>query len=119
MIKTYDFDFKDGEASASFEVNLSLFTDDMALATLEFYSYEYDDNFSKTHTPIDEVMKLYALEAIKSATFNNYNVYGVIRDFAEREGFAKIDGSCGVKLLYVDRFDFDESDLNVTVTDLK
>lgn len=118
MIKIYDFDFKDGEASASFEVNTSLFTDDMALATLEFYSWDYENDFDDSHTPVDEVMKKYALESIRSATFNSFNLHGVIRDFEGRDGFAKIDGSSGIKLLSVKRFEFDEEDLDVAVKDL-
>lgn len=107
---TYEFDYGFEQAYCSFLVDTERFTDKHANATLEFYSWDYD----KDADPVDEVMKKYALAAIKFATFNGHNVHGVISDFAETEGYGMVDGSIGVKLLSVGEYDFDESDLQVT-----
>lgn len=112
MLKTYSFDYNNGDASVSFIVDTEIFTEEMAKATLEFFSWDYDDD----EPPIDEVMKKYAMQAIKIATFNDYNEFGVISEFEDLEGFARIDGSLGIKLTNVEKLDLDDFYLSVTIS---
>jgi hypothetical protein len=112
MIRKYEFDYGFGEADCSFEVDDSIFTNEFANATLEFFDWFYD----KDADPIDEVMKKYAMRAIKEATFNGYNLYGVIGEFDSMEGYSKVDGSYGITLISVSEYEFDESQLEMTKT---
>ena len=114
-IKKFSFDYRQWEATADFKVDTAIFTNEHANATLEFFDWEYD----KDNDPIEEVMKKYAREAIKIASFSNMTVSGVIEEFKELEGFAPIDGSLGITLILIDGIDFDEDDLYCKVTDFK
>ncbi len=111
MIKHYTFNYNFYEAEACFKVDTDKFTDEHAKATLEFFSWDYD----KEANPIDEVMKKYAMQAIKIATFNGYNVFGVKEEFNDLEGFYKIDGSSGIELTVISEYEFDEDSLDMTV----
>lgn len=104
MIKTYYFNYDMGEAEASFEVDTDEFNNEMALATLEFFGWDWD----RDNNPIDEVLIKYAMKAIELATINYHNTRGVISDFEEIEGFARVDGSSGIKLIKVTDYEFDE-----------
>lgn len=112
-IKKYTFDYDFGKALANFEVDTEKFTVEMANATLEFFSWEYDEEAN----PIDEVMKKYALKAIQLATENYHNTYGVISDFKDAEGFGLVDGSIGVTLTHVEGFEFYSEDLEMTINE--
>ena len=72
-------------------------------------------DYDKDADPIDEVMKKYAMKAIKIATFNGYNVFGVKEEFNDLEGFCKVDGSSGIELNFVSEYEFDEDALYMTV----
>lgn len=111
MIKHYTFDYNMGEAEASFKVDTEVFTNETAKATLEFFSWNYD----KDADPIDEVLKKYAIEAIREATFNTYVTKGVIQAFEKKEGFSRIDGSNGIELMTVWGYEFDERYLDVFI----
>lgn len=110
-IKRFNFIYGFHDAEATFKVDTDVFTADLANATLEFFSWEYDED----NDPIEEVMKKYAMEAIKIASFSNLNTSGVISEFEDLEGFGRIDGSLGVKLVYVDGLQFDEDELQIKV----
>jgi hypothetical protein len=114
-IKKFSFDYRQWEATADFKVDTAIFTNEHANATLEFFDWAYDED----NDPIEEVMKKYAREAIKIASFSNMTVSGVIEEFKELEGFAPIDGSLGITLILIDGIDFDEDDLYCKVTDFK
>ncbi|SHE58352.1 DUF2528 family protein [Dysgonomonas macrotermitis] len=109
MIKRYNYEYGFGEATVSFEVDTDIFTAELANETLTFFCWNYD----KDADPVDEVMKKYALEAIKQATFNNYNEFGVIDAFNNNEGFGRLDGSIGITLKEVTGYEFDESQLTI------
>lgn len=111
-IKKYDFDYNYGEAYCSFEVDTEKFTPELANITLEFFDWHYD----KDADPVDEVMKKYAMRAIKEATFNGHNTYGVIKDFEEAEGYGRIDGSIGITLISISEYEFEENDLEMKVS---
>lgn len=111
MKKQYKFDYNFHEASVTFEVDIEKFTPEIANITLEFFMWDYD----KENDPVDEVMNKYALESIKVAYFNNLNEKGVISDFDQKEGFAKIDGSMGILLTEISEYEFLENDLIVEI----
>lgn len=111
MIKIFNFDYN-YEADASFKVDTDKFTPELAKATLEFFIWDYD----KENDPVEEVMKKYAMEAIRVSTFNNYNTFGVKNEFDSREGFARLDGSMGIELLRVNGYEFDIDELTMTIS---
>jgi len=115
MIKKYHFDYDNLEANVTFTVDTEKFTNEHAKSTLDFFTWDYDEDAD----PIDEVMKKYALEAIKIASANNYTTYGVIKEFNENEGFCKVDGSSGIKLEVVHGYEFDPDKLDVVIKIIK
>lgn len=115
MKKIYKFDYDSMEAFAEFIVDTEIFTADHAKATLEFFTWKYDEEAD----PIDEVMKKYAMQAIRIATANNYNEIGVIEEFKDMEGFCRLDGSVGIKLTQVSYYEFDEDRMEVEIINIK
>ena len=111
MIKKYDFNYDFHKASCEFEVDLDKFTDEHAKSTLTFFLWDYDEE----ENPIDEVMKKYAMECIRVATFNNCNKFGVIDEFNNKEGFGKLNGEIGVTLTYIEGLEFDDNDLDMKI----
>ncbi len=109
MIRKYEFEYELGAASCSFEVDDTVFTNEHANATLYFFDWDYD----KDDDPIDQVIIKYAIRAIKEATYNGYNLYGVIGEFDSMEGYAKVDGSSGVTLTEVSEYDIWEGNLSM------
>jgi hypothetical protein len=111
MIKKYDLDYNNGEAGACFTVDTEKFNPKLVKAYLEFFSWDYDDEAD----PLDELMKKYGIQAIKIATAENFNDYGVKGWFEEAEGFPNIDGSVGIELTYVAEYEFDEDSLFIKI----
>lgn len=110
-IKNYTFKYNLYEAEVSFKVDTEKFTEEMAKATLEFFTWDYD----KSADPIDEVMKKYAITAIEIASSEDYNAYGIIHEFDDKEGFCRIDGSQGITLTWSEKYEFDEENLSMEV----
>ncbi|MBL7971547.1 MAG: hypothetical protein JNL03_08500, partial [Prolixibacteraceae bacterium] len=73
----------------------------------------------KEADPIDEVMKKYAIEAIRVATFNGYNELGVIDEFERKEGFSALRSEYGIELISVSEYQFDEEKLTVEIENLE
>ncbi len=113
MIKVYHFNYDFHQASATFEVDTEKFTADMAQVTLDFFTWNYD----KEKDPVDEVMNKYAIQVLECATFNRYNVKGVIDSFNNNEGFCRLDGSAGITLIEVSPYEIDEQYLAVRIED--
>lgn len=113
MKKRYKFSYHDSDAFACFNVDTDIFTEAMANATLDYYSWHYDHG----NNPIDEVLRKYAIEAIKMITRYGYTLQGVIRDFEDKEGFARIDGSMGITLTVIRGYEFDEDLLFMDVSE--
>lgn len=109
MIKQYIFDYDSGKGEASLIIDTDKFTKEIALTTLNFSFWDWDEDAD----PIDEVAKKYALEAIKQATYNDHNTYGVKSDFNNLEDFVEVDGSSGIELTHVEGFMFNEEDLSL------
>jgi hypothetical protein len=113
MIKQYKFEYNGYDAQVCFKVDTEKFTEEHANATLGFFLWDYDEDAN----PIDEVMKKYAMKAIKIATFEGYNIFGVKKEFNDLEGFCKVDGSSGIELISVSEYEFDDSFLECEITD--
>lgn len=111
-IKTFKFNYDCHEAEAVFKVDTEKFTAEIAKATLDFFTWNYD----KDNDPIIEVLKKYAIESIIVATTYSFNVNGVISDFNNKEGFAKLDGSLGLTLMSIEGYEFDDEKLEYTVS---
>lgn len=103
----YDYNYDFHEAYATFRVDNEKLTKENASVMLEFFSWDWD----KEADPIEELMKKYAIKAIEVATAEGYNAYGVKRWFGEAEGFLPLDGSQGIELTNVTRYEFEESQL--------
>ena len=114
MIKHYTFNYNLHEAEACFKVDTEKFKAEDAKLLLEFFSWNYDQDAD----PVDEIMKKYAMTAIRIATSENYNERGVRSWFSEQEGFLAIDGSQGVELTFVYAYEFDEEVLYMEVDTL-
>lgn len=114
MKKKYNFTYDMNEVDISFIVDTEVFTADVAKETLKFFAWDYD----RENDPVDEVMKKYAMEVIEVATFNDYNSYGVIDEFDDREGFCKLDGSMGILLVHSESYVFDEDKLSCEIKEL-
>lgn len=113
MIKRYNFNYNSYDADVSFIVDTEIFTNEHAQATLDFFLWDYDSDAD----PIDEVMKKYAIEAIKIATYYVCGVYGVKEQFKELEGYCLVDGSSGIELVDISGYEFEEDDLVVDIID--
>lgn len=96
MIKKYKFEY-DYDFEVHFEVDTEKFTEEYAKATLEFFSWNYDDEAD----PIDEVMKKYALEVVRFSAFSYSSIKYIKNHFINLEGFGRIDGSIGITLVYL------------------
>lgn len=110
MIKKYKFDY-DYDFSVHFEVDTDKFTEEFAKATLEFFSWNYDEEAD----PIDEVMKKYALEVVRISAFSYSGIQYVKNQFQNLEGFGRIDGSVGITLMYLVSSELGDDLLEMTI----
>jgi hypothetical protein len=110
--KLFEFTYDYGKAELSFEVDLEKFTPEMAYETLTFFSWDYDHEGD----PVEEVMKKYALEALRVSSDNTW-VRSIIANWSQ-EGFGPIDGTIGVTLKEFNAFKYDEDDLEMEVSDV-
>ena len=113
MIKQYNYDYSTGDAQVIFLVDTEKLTEENAKLMLEFFTWDYNDLVS----PIGELLKKYAITAIKVASAENYNEKGVKDWFEESEGFLALDGSQGIELTYVSKYTFEEDWLSLEITD--
>ena len=111
-MRHYTFNYNIYDAEACFKVDTEIFKPEDAKELLEFFTWDYDENAD----PIDELMKKYAMTAIKIATAENYNLLGVQSWFKDQEGFIAVDGSQGVELNLISAYEFDEDALEMTVS---
>jgi hypothetical protein len=110
-IKTFKFDYDYAEAGAVFKVDTNVFTSDLAKENLQFFTWDYDEDGD----PVTEILKKYAMEAIRVATNNSFNIKGVVSDFNNKEGFVKLDGTVGLTLVSVRGYEFDDAKLDFEV----
>ena len=89
-----------------FEVNLEKFTPEMAQETLDFFSWNYDQEGD----PIEEVLKKYALQVFLVG--GSHSVAGVIINWNE-EGFGPINGEIGILLTDYEQIEPDDEDIEI------
>jgi hypothetical protein len=111
--KIYSFNYDFHKAELKFEVDLDVFTSEMAYETLTFFSWDYDHEAD----PIDEVMKKYAIAVLWHDLYMGYSSLENLRSTFDSEGFGGIDGSIGITLLDFEPFQFDEFHLEMEVND--
>lgn len=107
MIKTYEYDYNWGDASAKIEVDTDKLPEALLKEALNFFLWDYDPE----EDAYDELGRLYCRQAMNFATANNHNTYGVILDFGEAEGFIPVDGSQGITLLNAEGINFSELEI--------
>lgn len=56
-----------------------------------------------------------AIECYRIIVSNNYNTFGVISEFDDKEGWCKMDGSFGIKIIDCDDVNFSNSSFEVKV----
>jgi len=113
-IKKYKFSYSVFDAEAVFKVDTSILTDAIAKDALEFFTWKYN----KAGNLLDELLKKYALKVIEIATYRGYDEADLKEYFKNAEGFLAIDGSCGIELIYIDPYEFDDTRLDIRITDL-
>jgi hypothetical protein len=111
MIKTFNFDYDYCEAKVVIKLDTDLFTEEHAQSTLDFFLWDYDEE----NDPVEEVLRKYAMEIIRVATKDSLNVFGVTREFDNKEGFLKLDGSLGLTLVSVTPYEFNDEKLECTI----
>jgi hypothetical protein len=103
MIKRFDFDYNYGDAFVSLLVDTEIFTDELAKSLLEFFTWRYDEDAP----PVEEYMNKLALECLRVGFTGNWNEFGVIDEFEDKEGFPHLDGTNGIWLFSIDNLDLD------------
>ncbi|MEN5054370.1 hypothetical protein [Sphingobacterium kitahiroshimense] len=101
-IRTYEFDYQCGDASATIVIDTEIFTKETALIILEFFTWDWDPDGDL----ITEVAKKYALEVIQVASEQRVNVRGVREEFDSKEGFAPFGQKYGIQLKEVEHYEF-------------
>lgn len=109
--RIYNFNYDFHKAEVSFEVDLEVFTPEMANGTLTFFSWDYDHDAD----PIDEVMKKYAIRVLQFLAERGLHSVNLIKNDFNEEGFGRIDGTIGITLLNYEVFEFEENDLEMEV----
>lgn len=109
MIKTYKFQY-DYWCDIIFEVDTDKYTEELALATLEFFYWTWNNQ----NDPIIEVLKKISIQCL-SLSLDGYSVLGIIDEFDNKEGFPKLDGSNGLTLVRIDDFELNENNLSLEI----
>lgn len=109
MIKTYKFQY-DYWCNIIFEVDTDKYTEELALATLEFFYWSWNNQ----NDPIIEVLKKISIQCL-SLSLDEYNTYGIKEEFDNKEGFPKLDGSDGLTLVRIDDFELNEDNLSLKI----
>lgn len=105
-IKQYKFTY-DSWQDIVFEVDLDIFKKEDAKKMLDF-AWEYDN----TVDPIEELLRKTAIVCLREASYHsNTSVKGIISLLENDGGITHLDGSCGITLVCVDAYEFDEYDL--------
>lgn len=98
------------------KVDRSIFTEQHAKATLDFFLWDYDDE----EDPVTEVLKKYALQIMAVATEHNASSREeVMRIWARSiEGYGPIDGTIGIDLINVTPIDWHDHYFNLEIREL-
>ena len=102
----------DYEIEVILEVNESVFTQNKAIALLDYLNAEHAD-YAETYNPIEECMYIIASEVIKATVFGNRIVDALIDGNPLTDDLPVLDGSEGIKLISVEGSDFEPSQLKL------
>lgn len=109
--KLFKFNYDWHKAEVVFEVDLEIFTKEHALETLNFFSWDYDEE----EDPIYEVMKKYALEVLR---IGGDSSAWQIKDRWNQEGFGGINDEIGITLTDYSGLEYSPDDLEMEVKDV-
>ncbi|GAK96843.1 hypothetical protein JCM19294_1152 [Nonlabens tegetincola] len=114
MIKIYKYDDWDTCADASFKVDLTVFKKEHALAFLQFYTWDWDED----KCIIEQALRKCAYQAIMIATQKDHNTVGVKRVWnVYSEAYPSIDGSLGIELLNVGLMELEPDNMTLKIED--
>jgi len=107
-VKTpYSFFYNQTSGKASFEVDTTIFTEEKAKDSLAVMGSFY----SKDSDPIVEVLKKYAMQAIKIATKDDMSTNQIAQELSMYPGFFNINGNSGITLTNVEGVKFVDCNL--------
>lgn len=118
MIKKYKIDY-DWKAEILVEINHDVATEKDLNEINNFWSGA-EDRIKREGSPLNAVLKMLARTCLHLQLETGYSVTGIIEEFnwdkrgGGQEGWPKMDGSHGIKLLRVDEFGFNESDMTIS-----
>ena len=99
----YTYGFLEGEVILS--LDREVFTEEVAQEVLNFH-----EDFGAFRDNEDDVLnacKKISYKAFYISSTKNLNTKGVKREFESLEGFPRLDGIVGIKLEYVEGYEFD------------
>jgi len=102
MIKVLNYDYCSGDADCKLQLDTDKFTKEDAQILLDFFDWDYDEDAD----PVYEYMKKVAMQCIEIATSERCNAKGVISEIKQMEGWPYLDGTNGITLLDVSRYEF-------------
>lgn len=110
-IKKYKFDYGMQDAFVHFDVDVDIFTEQIAKETLDFFKWEVEPDYE--NCLIEEALKKYARMMIIIGAFRNISLNQIISEFNELEGYCPLDGTYGITCTLFEGHDFDENELGV------
>ena len=110
MKKEFVIDYDCGNGEVVFKIDLGKFKK-VAQVTLDFFSWSYD----KEEDPVIEAAKKYAEACMRFAMQEDTDSTPYITQYFEREGFCKVDGSCGILLTSIYYPQIDDSLFSVEI----
>lgn len=115
MKKRYTVDY-DWKFECVFEIDDEVFTEQMAKSINEFWMNP-DYRASQAGSHLHAVLKMLANHCwILSLEHANYiRAFDYELDNCGQEGWPKMDGSAGIKIIRVDNLDLDYDDMNIEV----
>lgn len=99
MIRKYKYEYDYGTAGVEFEFDDEKIDFDLAKELYNFFSWSTIDE--PEGDVLDKLAFQYAKVAIRFATANEHNTFGVKSDFEDGEGLPSMDGEHGYKLISV------------------
>lgn len=114
MIRTYEIDF-DWKASVKVEVDHSVFTDEVATMINGFWMGADDRLHCEDGNLIKAVLKMLAARIFAMDIELGIGVSGLIALFDNEEGWPKMNGSDGIKIVSLDGLTFEPEDMSVSV----
>lgn len=112
-VKVYELNY-DGKASIRVQIDHDIANDEL-FNTINEYWVGADRNKDEENGVFNAVMKHLAQEIFQLGMNGNMGLKSIIREFEhDMEGWPRMDGSYGFKLLSVEHFCFDEDDITIS-----